>query len=780
MKRFTVLLVVLIVFTSFANGQSAKSFFKAGDKFFEVNQYEDAIQQYTKAIEIDPEYVKAYVTRAAVYEKQEMFVEAAEDYERALVFMTKDEVIHFSAGKAYYKSGELGKALAKLSEAIRRKSNYLEAYQVRVEVYMGLSRYDAALEDCKKALKIKENEINFYNIGQVYEKMELYDEAQEAYFKSIQKNNNVVSSHLALAKLTYNQEKFNIALSSVNNVIRINSRHKEGLMLRSQIYAKQMNLSKAVDDISIALTIFKSDPELYILRGDFYQQLSKHSDALVDYTNALEIDGTTAEVYYKRARSSEFLRDFESAMSDYEKLLEMSEYDGNAMRLYAQAEERMYEINREENNPVVKLIDPVSEEDLTVRIPRGIDVMSLTGLIEDESKIKTLKVNDFTVQATENEDGFEFLASINLKNSDQITVEVTDVYENSETAIFNIIRTETDKPKVNIIAPYASDNHIIYLDSDDPVIYVEGKISDESNIKSIYIDDVAASYIPNDLDPVFSARVKVENLSKFTVTAEDWYGNISNVDFTLNREVANFSDNPMGKTWAIFIDNSDYESFASLEGPTKDITLMKTALSQYQVHNFIQKRNMTKVEMEKFFAIELRDLLKSNRVTSILVWYAGHGKFVNETGYWIPVDASRDDEFTYFSVNQLKASMQTYPDAITHTLVITDACESGPSFYQAMRGAPEIRSCDDWEATRFKSSQVFSSAGYELAVDNSQFTRTFANTLANSPDACIPIESIVQKVSNAVEGNNQQKPLFGKISGLEDENGTFFFIPKEY
>ena len=48
-------------------------------------------------------------------------------------------------------------------------------------------------------------------------------------------------------------------------------------MLRSQIYAKQMNLSKAVDDISIALTIFKSDPELYVLRGDFYQQLSKHS-----------------------------------------------------------------------------------------------------------------------------------------------------------------------------------------------------------------------------------------------------------------------------------------------------------------------------------------------------------------------------------------------------------------------------------------------------------------------------------------------------------------------
>ena len=122
--------------------------------------------------------------------------------------------------------------------------------------------------------------------------------------------------------------------------------------------------------------------------------------------------------------------------------------------------------------------------------------------------------------------------------------------------------------------------------------------------------------------------------------------------------------------------------------------------------------------------------------------------------------------------------MQSYANYVTHVLVITDACESGPSFYQAMRSDPKPRSCDDWKATRFKSSQVFSSAGYQLAVDNSQFTKTFANSLANNPDACIPIESIVTKVTTAVVKNNQQKPQFGKIAGLEDEDGTFFFMLK--
>jgi hypothetical protein len=95
-----------------------------------------------------------------------------------------------------------------------------------------------------------------------------------------------------------------------------------------------------------------------------------------------------------------------------------------------------------------------------------------------------------------------------------------------------------------------------------------------------------------------------------------------------------------------------------------------------------------------------------------------------------------------------------------------------------MRSDVRPRNCSDWRATQFKSSQVFSSAGYELAVDDSQFTRTFVNTLRGNPNTCISIEEIVMQVTKAVTSNNQQKPKFGKITGLKDEDGTFFFVKK--
>ena len=781
MKRFTIILLLFpLMGTIMLQAQSAKQYFKAGEEFAKKMNYKDAIEQYSNAVELDPDYDKAYIQRAMAYTKLEEFEKAATDFDRAIVFNEKDADLYYYSGMAYHLQGKSNIALTKLNKAIDMKNNFLEAFQARSVVLMDLERYQEALEDCQKCLKIKEDEKSYYNLGQVYEKLEMYNEAESAYRNSIDKNRRIVGTHYALASLLYNRGNYAGAYSSVMQVLQLEPKHKQGLLLQGKILAAQKNYPKAIEVLSLASIEYPDEPEIYLQRGEYYTLLNQGAFAIIDFTKVIELDPNLAEVYYKRAGAYEEIRDYEKALADYEKLLAMSKYDGNAQRLHEEATRRMFELNREENKPSVTLIEPASKPDNTVDIPRGTQVIALTGLIKDESGIKSLQVNNFTVPVEKAEEGYQFLASVNVRQSDQITVQVTDVYENAETAIFTVRRTEVDPPVVQIIAPYGSDNNILYLDSDEPVIYMEGRIEDESKITNIFIDSVSASYIPSDLNPAFSAMVRIANKSKITVLAEDEFGNRSETQFTLNRDAQAFGDNPMGKTWAVFIENSNYESFASLEGPTKDVTLMKRALAKYQIHNFIHKKDMTKQDMERFFAIELRDLIRSNRVNSILVWFAGHGKYINETGYWIPVDANRDDEFTYFNVNALKASMQSYPDFLNHTLVITDACESGPSFYQAMRSELQERSCNDWEATRFKSSQVFSSAGYELAVDDSQFTRTFATVLANNPDDCVPIENIVKKVTTAVVNSNQQKPQFGKIAGLEDEDGTFFFIPKAY
>lgn len=238
----------------------------------------------------------------------------------------------------------------------------------------------------------------------------------------------------------------------------------------------------------------------------------------------------------------------------------------------------------------------------------------------------------------------------------------------------------------------------------------------------------------------------------------------------------NVAENPMGKTWVLFVENTNYQFFSSLQGPTRDVMTMMQSLSAYQVDSMLHKKNMTKTEMERFFAIELRDLIVGNEVNSLLIWYAGHGKYLNETGYWVPVDGSQEEEFSMYSINSLRVSVESYMNQLTHVLIVTDACESGPSFSDAQSAGVTIASCDNSDTWNNKSAQVLSSAGYELASDNSQFTKTFSAILDANHQPCLTIGEIANKVGAVVEKTGSQSPKFGTIKGLPDEKGAFVFF----
>jgi tetratricopeptide (TPR) repeat protein len=561
-------------------------------------------------------------------------------------------------------------------------------------------------------------------------------------------------------------------------ILKNDDRNTAAYMMRSKVYMKNLDYPSAINDLSKNILIEPNNPDFYLYRGKAYQDFNQHTNAINDFSKYISINPENPDAFFARAKSYEEIMNYDKAMEDYTKITVLSEFNQEARKMLKDAQTRLYELNRETVPPEIAVVSPAPVNE-TVEIRGDNTSLLITGKIKDKSKVKSFTINNEAVSTLEKGGEYEFLSKVNVAGLDKITLIARDDYDNEKSVTYSLIRTEIVPPQVSIVAPYASDDGQIYLDNSNSTLFLQGKITDESKIKSVFIDGVTASYPIGDLNPTFTATVDILNKNKIVVEAEDVYGNKQTSEFRLNREGAEIAENnPMGKTWVVFIENSNYSTFASLDGPVKDVNTMIRAFSTYQIQNIIHKKDMTKNEMEKFFSIELRDLIKANQVKSLLIWYAGHGKFINDVGYWIPVDAQREDEFTYFNLNTLRGCMESYLSYLTHDLVVTDACESGPSFYQAMRSDLKKRSCDDWQATQFKSSQVFSSAGYELAVDDSQFTKTFATTLQNNPNACIPIEDIVAKVATAVGTNNQQKPKFGKITGLKDEDGTFFFIAR--
>jgi tetratricopeptide (TPR) repeat protein len=776
-KRVFFVVISMALVSACAFGQNAKKNYKAGMELIESLKYEDAIVQFTTALAIEPSNPDFYYARGQAYDKLLKYKEAKSDYEKAIVFDPKNIDAIISLGAVNNKTGNYEEALKLLNRASAIDKRDPKVYPEKVITLIGLEKYDQALKVSDTAIIIKDTPMDYYYRGVIYRKLNNDILGKKELEKSISKDKKLPEPRLALAELlipTDPQE----AMAQVNEVLKYDDRNTAAYLMRSRVYRKNLDYPSAINDISKNILIDPANPVFYLFRGYCYQEFNQHTNAINDFSKYISLKADDPDAYFARAKSYEEIMNFDKAMEDYNKITVLSEFDMRARKMLKDAQSRLYELNREKVPPEIVIISPAPVNN-AIEIRGDKAAFLITGKIKDKSKIDSLLINNEIIQMAEKNGEYEFLANINVSGLDKITFTARDVYDNVKVLNYSLIRTEINPPKISIVAPYTSEDGQVFLDSSTPNIAIQGKVTDESQIKSITIADVTASYRRDELNPGFTAILDISNINKFTVVVEDIYGNRQESEFRLNREGAEIvANNPMGRTWVVFIENSSYETFASLDGPIKDVSTIQRALANYQIHNIIHKKDMTKAEMEKYFNIELRDLVKKNQVKSLLVWYAGHGKFINDVGYWIPVDAKREDEFTYFNINALKAGLQGYTDVLVHTLVISDACESGPGFYTAMRSASESPTCDNTIVAGAKSAQVFSSAGYELAVDNSKFTATFANTLMNNKNACIPIETIVKSVTAAVTTESGQKPKFGKIQGLEDMNGTFFFIAK--
>jgi len=776
------LLLVLSVFCAITvYSQSAKKSFKEGEEKIENGQIQEGIDLFTKAINTDPEYEDAINERGKAYLILNKSKEALVDFNRLISLDPKKSDAYLQSGILYYLDKDYSESIRRFKKVIELDRKNQTAYHKMIDAMVKLELYEEAMTECENLLETKESDENYYKKGTVALCLEKYENANIAFAESIEENDQYTESYYGKALALFHITNYNQAHAVVNEYLNFDQNNKKGLELRSKIHYKTARNSEAIQDLSKIISLYPDDQEiesLYFTRGCYYLDFMQHINAIADFDKVIKLNPDKLDAYYKKAETYESISP-EKAVAAYKVLIDKATKVKNN-NLISDAKLRLYDLRREDEKPKIAVLLPETNLEGHLEIPRKAVEISVKIEVKDQNEIDFIKINDQVIDIDKGENEHTIDWKIDVDGKDDFNIQSGDVYENEASKAFAFSRVDDDRPEIKLINPYSSDYDECFIETEDPEIMIEGIVEDESPIKTILVEGELANYSPDFINPSFQALVDIANKSKIMVKAVDYYGNETIKNFTLNREGAILAqDNPMGKTWAVFIENSNYKSFASLEGPSRDVKLMRSALSNYKISNILAKKDMTKEEMEKFFSIELRNLIKAHNVNSLLVWYAGHGKFVHDQGFWIPVDAVRDEEFSYFNVNNLKASLQGYSGNLTHTLVVTDACETGPSFYQAMRSEPKKRRCDDKKATKFKSNQVFSSAGYELASDQSQFSKTFANMLIYNSDACMPIEDIVIKVSDVVEQNSKQKPLFGKIAGLEDEDGTFFFIKRD-
>ncbi len=787
LEAFLLICLALLPQADFA--QSARKLFKEAQVLFAEGKYQQCSEHCTQIIHLLPDNDDAFYLRARSEKELGKYQEAIEDYKAALLKSPKNERMLVELAETYQLSGELKEAIQTWERLLALNGKSLPAYYGKSLCLMNLKAYEQAYKLAEQCLStFKDEERCAFIMGLAADSIGNLALAESGYAKALSlavnnkeyKRNPLLLKNFfgSLASVKTKLLKHDQALKLYNEAIRVAPDDFGLLNRRAAVRIETADFVNATNDLNSSISLQPKNPEAFYLRGIVNQKLGQYAAAISDLNQAILLNSKHGLAIAAKAGCEQSSGMFNEAVRDYQLALALRPNDSELKKSLLEARTRQYEANVEAVKPEAFIMKPAGvKQELIIRADA--DSIEMEVQINDASGIKSFIAGGKSISVDEEVKNPLIRFSFNPTGRDSLQIRVTDIYLNTRILSWKIIRTETDAPKVRLTRPLQSlEGNTIYIEN-RPMLMVEGKVRDASLIQSIIVNESAASFPLDQKDPAFQALVAIGTKDTMTVKVTDQAGNTSVLKYKVVREDTSNS-NPMGTTWVVFIENSNYKNLQRLEGPQKDVTDMKAALAGYKIDNVIHRKDMTKSQLDRFFTIDLRDQVQKNRVKSLIIWYAGHGKFLNETGYWIPVDGDTYEEFTYYNVNNLRAAIQSYT-LLKHILVVSDACESGPAFYMAMRDDEiQNKACDDWNVTKFKSAQVLTSSNRELSSDNSLFTQAFANTLNNNPNNCVSIEYVAQKVLGIVKQNQKQTPKFGKIKGLDDENGTFFFVKKNY
>ncbi len=123
----------------------------AGWLLYYSRQYDRAIEQLRRTLELDPNFPQAHLYLAMVHEQKGMQEEAIVEYQRVITLVGRDQRALAGLGYAYAVSGRRGEALKLLSELNElSKRRYVPSHAVAL-IHIGLGQKDQAFACMERA-----------------------------------------------------------------------------------------------------------------------------------------------------------------------------------------------------------------------------------------------------------------------------------------------------------------------------------------------------------------------------------------------------------------------------------------------------------------------------------------------------------------------------------------------------------------------------------------------------------------------------------------------------
>jgi tetratricopeptide (TPR) repeat protein len=258
-----------------------------GDLCFLRNRLKEALEYYSKAIELDPENERAYHNRGDVHYELKMFEEAITDYDKAIELDPRSAVSYKNRGNAYFKLYQFDKAIADYDKAIEIDADYALAYNNRGMAYYELYQFDKAIADYDKAIEIDADyALTYKHRGFTYFRLHQFEKAIADLDKAMELDSDLADAYNDRGVVYYELNQFEKAIADYDKAIELDPGYALAYNNLGDIYFRLNQFEKAFACLDKAIEL---DPGLAIAhcsRGDFYSRLGDYEKAVKDLKKA--------------------------------------------------------------------------------------------------------------------------------------------------------------------------------------------------------------------------------------------------------------------------------------------------------------------------------------------------------------------------------------------------------------------------------------------------------------------------------------------------------------
>ncbi len=313
------------------NKLSASEWLDKANKFFNEYAYQDAVDAFGKAMELDPKNVYAYHGRGDAYSILGNHQQAIADFTRAIELDPKDVSGYTSRADAYQELGDYEQAAANYSKAIELDPKDPNSIGSRAFAYQQLGKHQRAIDDYAKMIALNPKDWSSYKFrGENYERLGKYRQAIDDYTKAIEllpENGDFFSLYITRGDAFRDFGKYQQAVDDYTKIIALHPKKEFWSALayssRALVFREHLHdYKRAIDDYTKIIALYPKEKGLceaaYADRGALYNNLDDYEHAIADFTKEIELNPKAAYAYRARGIVYEKWHKTEQANADYQ------------------------------------------------------------------------------------------------------------------------------------------------------------------------------------------------------------------------------------------------------------------------------------------------------------------------------------------------------------------------------------------------------------------------------------------------------------------------------